>query len=191
VQCRIVAADPVGNTLDWSWSFTVLHTYNIELVDGWNLISLPLVQTSDSLDDIFTSIDGIWDMVHVFDSQDPTNPWKTYATFKPDILNTLETVDHTMGIWLHVNNQTILTVYGTPPETTQINLWAGWNLVGYPASEGINLTVLDLKILTGADEVEGFDPATEYRTIALPDEYVLELGEGYWIRTPADTVWDM
>jgi hypothetical protein len=184
-----VAADPLGNTLDWNWSFTVLHSYDIELIEGWNLISLPLVQVSDSMDDIFSSIDGIWDIVQYYDARDPAKPWKVYATFKPEILNTLKTVDHKMGLWLHVNSHATLTVYGTPPENTQINLWAGWNLVGYPAGEGINFTVLDLKILTDADEVQGFDPQANYQTVTLPDEYVMMLGEGYWVHTPTDSVW--
>ncbi len=189
VPCRIVAADPSGNTLDWSWTFTVLHSYDIQLVQGYNLISLPLVQVSDSLVDIFFSIDGLWDIVWCYDATDPTDPWKCYATSKPPILNDLHTVDHTMGIWLNVSCPVTLTVYGLPPESTVIELWAGWNLVGYPSNGTTNMTISELKIFTGADEVLGFDPAAEYLLTELQDNYIMKPGEGFWIHVPADIVW--
>ncbi|MCK4266322.1 MAG: carboxypeptidase regulatory-like domain-containing protein, partial [Thermoplasmata archaeon] len=189
VPCRIVASDNFGNTLDWSWSFQILHSHAIELLSGWNMISLPLIQVFDSPEDVFCSLEGIWDVAQCYDATDVGDPWKTYYTFKPPCLNDLQKIDHTMGIWLHVSNASTLTVYGLPLENTAINLCTGWNLIGFPVANGNNMTVLDLKTMTGADTIEGFDPLAEYMIATLPDEYVLKLGEAYWVHMPFDSVW--
>jgi hypothetical protein len=50
--------------------------YAFDLVEGWNLISLPLVQTETDLEMVLSSIQGRYDSVQWFDSDDPVDPWK-------------------------------------------------------------------------------------------------------------------
>ncbi|MCK4758219.1 MAG: Ig-like domain-containing protein, partial [Thermoplasmata archaeon] len=189
VTCRIVAEDIYGNTLDFSWDFTVVHSFDISLASGWNFVSFPLVQTNTSILAVLSSIDGLWDLVQYYDATDASDHWKTYDINKPSVLNDLWNIDHTMGFWLHVTDNTNLTVYGMPPENVSISLYAGWNMVGYPVQDDGNYTVADLKADTGATIVEGFDPAEEYDTKVLDDSYVLKKGEAYWVFVPADTTW--
>ncbi|MEW5937079.1 MAG: hypothetical protein AB1665_04575 [Candidatus Thermoplasmatota archaeon] len=74
-------------------------------------------------------------------------------------------------------------------EAATINLYAGWNMGGYPVRNDSSYTVGNLKAATGATHVEGSSAAATYKTSVLPESYVLQRGEGYWLCVPADTIW--
>ncbi|MDO9538290.1 MAG: Ig-like domain-containing protein, partial [Thermoplasmata archaeon] len=183
VTCRILAEDIFGNTLDFTWQFTVLDSFNISLHAGWNLISLPLIQTNTSVLSVLSSIDGQWDVVKYYDAI--TKTWKSYRVGA--MTNTLFDLDRTMGFWLHATGNTTLIVYGQAPTDTNITLKAGWNLVGYPSMNGTR-TIADALFGTGYERVEGYDSASPYIKV-LNDSYIMQPGEGYWVYVPADTMW--
>jgi peptide/nickel transport system substrate-binding protein len=185
VTCRIVAKDFSGNTLDFIWQFTVSSTlpFNIEIHQGWNLISIPLVQTNTSILNVLSTIAGQWDVAKSYDAT--TKTWKSYRVGSST--NTLSSIDHTMGIWLHVTVNSTLIVYGVPPANTNIALKAGWNLVGYPSLNGTR-TIADALFGTGYTKVEGYDSVSPYLRV-LNGSYIMQPGEGYWVYVPADTMW--
>jgi len=172
-----------------SGSATVLVVeaiYNIDLTDGWNLISLPLEQYDENINQVLISINGKWDCVQAFDTVN--DKWLSNIASRPDSLNDLHSLNHTMGFWINVNEPNVtLTVGGFIPFSTGINLYAGWNLISYPSLT--NMTVADGLWGTGADKVEVFDPAEPYRIKEVGPSYVMKPGEGYWVHVPADTVW--
>ncbi len=167
-----------------------VHTrLKISLNTGWNLVSLPLVQTNTSIQAVLSSIDGEWDYAQYYNATDASDHWKTYAAFKPASLNDLWDLNHTMGFWLHTTVACTLNVTGSLPTSTNIQLYAGWNLVGYPTLNNTT-TVADALAGTGYDKpVEGFNATAPYRISQLDDTYVMKPGEAYWIHVPADTVW--
>jgi uncharacterized repeat protein (TIGR01451 family) len=187
VICRIIARDNLGNVLDFTWQFTVAHSYSIDLIPGWNLISFPLSPLNHSVEPLFASIAGIWDMVQHYNNSDPSDPWKSYATFKPPQLNDLQFLYRHHGFWLHVTNATTLIIYGMPVSYTEITLLTGWNMVGYPSY--VPTSVADALLGTGYDAVEGFDPGMPYNTVVLNDTYMMKPGEGYWVHVNADVMW--
>ncbi len=160
-------------------------TYNINLTTGWNLISIPLELADTTLTTVLSSIDGLYDTVKYYDAADANDPWKTCRPGAAT--NDLFNIDHTMGFWINMLNATILTVEGTEPASTNIPLYAGWNLVSYPSSYPD--TVSNALWGTGADRVEAFDPAEPYLIKDVAPTYVMQPGEGYWVHVPADTVW--
>jgi len=162
-------------------------TYNITLNEGWNLISTPLIQRDESIDNVLENITGKWDYIQAYDSINGT--WLSNATFKPDQLNDLKSLNHKMAFWINITEPggTVLTVSGPIPDSTTISLYAGWNLVGYPSLT--TETVANALWGTGADKVEKFDSLAPYRISEVGPTYVMKPGEGYWIHVPADTVW--
>ncbi len=162
--------------------------FDISLQQGWNLISLPLIQNDESLDKVLESINGKWDYIMAYDSLGPDH-WKTNATSKPDQLNDLKTLDHKIGFWINITEPNVnFTVYGYKASITRITLHAGWNLVSYPT---LNNTEIVANALwdTGADRVEKFDALAPYRISEVGPNYIMKPGEGYWIHVPADTIW--
>ncbi|MCK4757712.1 MAG: FG-GAP repeat protein [Thermoplasmata archaeon] len=171
-----------------AYVFKLTIGFVIPLDEGWNLISMPLTQTATSIDKVLYSINGKWDYILIYNSMD-SDHWKTNATFKPDQLNDLETLNHEIGLWINITESNVnLSIYGDVPTSTIIPLYAGWNLVGYPTLND-STPIWSAFWGTGADRVQIFDPAEPYLIKEIDPSYVMQPGEGYWVHVPADTVW--
>jgi parallel beta-helix repeat protein len=161
--------------------------YDIFLDVGWNLISVPLIQTDTSISTVLSSIEGKWDVAQYYDATCTNDPWKTYIAYRPASLNTLLNLNHKNAFWLHTTEQCRLTIYGQASTSTAISLYAGWNLVGYPSMN--QKSISDALAGTGYDSIEGFSASDPYHTGVLPDSYLMRPGEGYWVHVLADSVW--
>ncbi len=154
------------------------------LSKGRNLVSIPLIQSNESIQTVLqtVSFDNAW-------SFDPINQeWKSFMKSKP-YAGTLEYVNHTMGFWVNVTEDSNLTVAGVVPTVTTVNLQAGWNLVGFPSFDD-NYTVADLKAMVAVERIEGFDAlASPCFLRVLTDGDFLQAGFGYWIRVGLETSW--
>jgi len=124
--------------------------------------------------------------VKYYDNTDTNDPWKTYRVGAST--NDLAGIDNTMGFWINITEPNVnLTVSGYEPDSTNINLYAGWNLVGYPTQN--TDTVANALWGTGADRVEVFNATEPYLIKEVEATYVMKPGEGYWVHVPADSVW--
>jgi hypothetical protein len=161
--------------------------------DNWYFVSFPL----DVSGDMFTVFDDAewgdggttWDYMQWYDPGE--HSWKSYSIYKPPALNDMPPVDNTMGLWIHLTSNDgdgVLTVgEGVGPASTAVNLYTGWNLVGYPSHTEVMAS--DALYGTGADQIMVFNPSAPYRIMEVPQTYVMKPGEGYWIHVPFDTVW--
>jgi parallel beta-helix repeat protein len=156
------------------------------LSEGVNLASIPLVQSDESVARVLQTVkfDKAW--THLASGND--DPWKSYMTFKP-YKGDLKTVDHRIGIWINVTEDSNLTIAGLVPSFTDINLEAGWNLVTFPSFH-TSYSVSDLKAETGATRVEGFDSqAPPYDLRVMNDGEFLQAGHSYWIYVGSGRIW--
>ncbi|UCD92028.1 MAG: right-handed parallel beta-helix repeat-containing protein [Methanobacteriota archaeon] len=154
------------------------------LSKGLNLISIPLVQSNESIQTVLQTVtyDNAWS----YDSAG--QEWKSHMKSKPYGV-TLQNINHAMALWVNVTQDSNLTVAGVVPTSTTINLRAGWNLLGFPTVD-TDCTVADLKLSVASDRVEGFDElASPYFLRAMADGDFLQAGYGYWIRVDTETVW--
>jgi hypothetical protein len=192
IPCRIVANDTLGNHLDYTWSFTVLNSFKIPVVSGWNLISMPLVRPNSNMPSVLQDRDGdtLWDRAMAYNTSDMADHWKQYNGNWPTSLNDLTSANNKIGLWLNVTNvgDGFLNITGLLPTTSQISLRAGWNLVGYPTLS-TNMTVGNAFWGTGANIVEVFDQSATYRTKVVGPSYVMKPGEAYWVHCAADSIW--
>jgi parallel beta-helix repeat protein len=151
---------------------------------GPNLVSVPLVQTIQSIENVLqtASYNNAW----TYDTV--SRDWRSSMKSKP-YLGDLENLNRTLGLWLDVTNDSNLTVAGVVPSITTIYLKTGWNLVGYPSFKG-TFTVGDLKASLPVVRVEGFDAmASPYFLKPLQDSDILQAGQGYWIQVATDSAW--
>ncbi|MCK4758209.1 MAG: N-acetylmuramoyl-L-alanine amidase [Thermoplasmata archaeon] len=164
------------------------NDYIISLSEGWNLISLPLIQSDESLNSVLQSIDGKWDMILAYDGND-TDHWKTNITIRPDSLNDLSSIDHRIGFWINITQENVnLTVSGIEAESTEIPLYAGWNLVGYPTLNN-SVTVSDAFWGTGVTIVEVCNTSAPYDLMEVDPSYIMQPGEGCWVYLASYTIW--
>jgi hypothetical protein len=185
-----------GRAVDnWEIDSNPPTDFNIPVIIGWNLISVPLIQDDTSITTVLSDVgDGTttWNRALWYDPLDSANHWKQYYTGWSDPLNDLTTVNHKVCLWVYITNKGdgVLTVTGTSPTSTSIILRTGWNMVGYPAQDDtVQYTVANLKTDTGATIVEGFNSSATYKTSILPDSYSLLKGKGYWVYVPSAVTW--
>ncbi len=164
------------------------------LKQGWNQISIPLIQEEQNLTKVLEMIDGYYDAVQWFDNTVPTDSWKHYKFGKP-YGNDLFKLNETLGFWIHITNpgDTIFLYNGTQPTVNQsITIHPGWNMVGYPSlsnrnrTEALNNIIFDQDV----DAIWTFNAATQtWQEISPTDDF--ELGRGYWIHSKVTKVWDV
>jgi len=190
---------PVSMEAKYSWAFTAITSYNLELnadAGGWNLISLPVTPANKNisavLGDVESSIESVW-------TYDPTNPnadsnggWLVYNPGETNVdINNLDVMTAGYGYW--VNTTADVNIIGsgslmtagpiTPPSR---NLVSGWNLVGYyqiPGEESSNVSSV-FRSLGGAEEMQGllgFDNSTGKFDWTV--ETILP-GDAFWVALP-------
>lgn len=167
----------------------------MELEEGWNLISIPLIQSDISLSSVLDPIKGEYDAVQWYDASDGNDPWKHHQISKPSNLNDLKEINHIMGVWIHITKPGGVTFSyeGSEPIRNQkVTLYEGWNLVGYPSLSNRKRTIALNNILFGSD----IDSIWTYNAVTQKWENVgaltyLEVGRGYWIHAKTTCVWEV
>ncbi|UCE39248.1 MAG: right-handed parallel beta-helix repeat-containing protein [Thermoplasmata archaeon] len=163
------------------------------LFKGWNLVSIPYIQSNFNLSNILNSIDGLYDAVQWYNAFDGSDSWKHYHISKPSHLNDLSTINHTMSVWIHIiqSGVTIFVWNGTlPNENQSVSLNVGWNLVGYPSLVSYNRTDGLNNITYGSD----VDAIWTYNSSIqkwerLGESDYFEIGRGYYIHSKVKKTW--
>ncbi len=170
-----------------------LENYMV-LKQGWNLISIPLIQLEHNLTRVLGSIDSWYDAVQWYDITDTTDPWKHYKVGKP-FGNDLSEINEKMGLWIHITNpgDTIFLYNGTQPTSNQsIPLHPGWNLVGFPSNTSYNRTIglNNLTFDTHVDAIWTYNAATQKWKELGPSDYFKPC-RGYWIHSKVECEWEV
>lgn len=180
----LVCAVDVNSKSSCSWNQGGKFTRSVD--KGLNLLSIPLIQSDESVERVLQTLE--FDRVWTYSSI--SGDWKSYADSKP-YKGSLRTIDHRIGFWASVTQESNLTVAGVVPLNTMLQLKTGWNLVSFPSFRTM-YTVLDLKAGTGATEVEGLDALSPpYFLKELAPSEALQAGFGYWVRMENDRVWSI
>jgi parallel beta-helix repeat protein len=170
--------------------------YNGTLLDlepGWNLVSLPRIQSDTNLQTVLQSIEDQHDAIQWYNVTDSNDPWKHHHISKPSYLNDLEDINHTMGLWIHIIDPggAKLVMFGDILNSTQnITLYPGWNLVGYPSTTDKTRTLAlnNLFFDTDVDAIWTHNATTKkWKEITASDNF--EVGRGYWIHAKNKVTW--
>ncbi len=162
----------------------------ISLNKGWNMVSTPLILSKTNPDDVLQTVNDTLRIAQYYDASDALNRWKDTK------IGDLTEINNTMGFWLYVNASDYLITAGRVPNSTIINLYAGWNLVGYPSYTDQFLG--DALSGTNWESVQFFDSsdANDYwkhnstkKPSHLNDLYEMNTGGGYWVFVTKDCTW--
>jgi hypothetical protein len=131
-----------------------------------------------------------WTVAKWYNRQTPADPWKTYRT--GSTVNDMPALTNTMGVWLWLtanggDQMLTLSSSGSYSATAvSINLYTGWNLVGYPsATNRLGTATLPAQ----ADMVSTWQAASPYITDSAPGSVTFSHGNAYWVRVTADCTW--
>lgn len=131
-----------------------LMTLNYDLNTGWNLISFPLSNMTDS------NVTTLFDEVSFYQ----------IAEWTDSGYNTTETVESGKGYWVFVNEPSEVSVEGYPLPLVTLNLTTGWDLCGGPITREDSVPVFD-----GFYQVVGWDG------FAYQPKNKFQPQRGYWV----------
>ncbi len=183
-----------------------MQTTHISLVIGWNLVSFDLQPVETGIADALDSITGNYDLVYAWDSSgahSSSGNWMKYAPLAPEFTNTLNTLDETMGFWVHMTAADVLEVTGQVPDNTSITLTTqagGWNLVGFPSTQagalpailsnnGVNDDFTLIYAFHAADATDNWKIFDREAPSWANDLTELAPGWGYWVKVSANHTW--
>jgi len=170
----------------------VNQSYAIDLVAGWNLISLPLIPDSSAIATVLTgvTVDSVWNYAAPYSD----DSWSSYFPGAPDDLVTM--VDG-KGYWVNMNAPAVLIIQGVEMSSGAVaprsyDVVVGWNFIGFKSitaklaggAVGSYLEALG----TNYTLIYAFDAASQsYVTVQSGDTGdTFEPGKGYWIAITAD-----
>ena len=159
---------------------------------------MPRRPVDTALTAVLSSIEGKYDLVYAYRASDVADPWKKHNTAAPSFLNDLTEIDETMGLWIRTTEAVTLTVLGSVTSSTDISLYTGWNLVGYPSqttrpiAEALASIEGKYDLVYAYDASDVADPWKKYNVAApsfLNDLTEMVPAWGYWIRVSENCTW--
>ena len=169
-----------------------MHQTQIPLVSDWNLISIPLKLSNDSIEITLASIDGMYDTVFEYDSLG--NEWESYYTDEPEFLNSIERIIVSKGYWVNMVENSSLNVSGRLLSSVNYSLYDGWNLIGYPSLIVQNITDTLLDVNDSFTSVFAFDDNvwksySPEKPSFMNSLDIMRPGYGYWVKVDDDVDW--
>ena len=172
-----------GNYIDAVWvhgNFTCLapqETFSKDLVEGWNLISLPLTADNMTVSSVFSSVAGKYDAIYSYDAE--THSWVA--------LGADDTLENGVGYFIHMTSAGTWTYQGSAYTSMSISLEPGLNLVGW-----VNTSASLPDALSSIEDdywyVARWNATTQKFEVYVPDAppvfndfNTMERGEGYFI----------
>lgn len=138
---------------------------NISLKKGWNLISIPLNLINNSFKYLFNNTNFT------------VYGYKNNSWFIPNETNPK------LGYWLNINKSINLALIGDEVGNKNINIAAGWNLIGYPYLEQKNIASLFNNVSVFMYNSSKWYSYKSNRSANLNTLTVLKPGFGYWVKT--------
>ena len=151
-----------------------LDTFNMDLVTGWNLISMPLTPDENSASAVLGSIAGNYDAVKSYNAT-------------TDLFEDATTMDPGIGYFVHVTTAYTWEYDGTAYESMNADLSQGLNMVGWT---NISTDIPDALSSIDGDYryIARWDATSQSYEVYLPgapavfnDFTTIERGQGYFI----------
>mgnify|MGYP000374322395 CR=1 FL=1 len=175
--------DTSNNLLPFNWTngtFTCLapqETYSKDLVEGWNLISLPLTADDMTASSVFSSVADKYDAIYSYDAT--THSWVA--------LGADDTLENGVGYFIHMTSADTWTYQGSAYLSMSVPLEPGLNMVGWlncskPIDDALSSIEGNYRYVarwnSTAHKFEVYVPGAPS---GFNDFNTMERGEGYFI----------
>ncbi|MGQ9610183.1 MAG: cohesin domain-containing protein [bacterium] len=169
--------------------------FTLRLQPGWNLISLPINIENTNIDAFLNKISGKYESIWSWDMQ---NEWKKYIYNAPSWLNDLSMIQPRKGYWIKMFSQATIDISGQELNNQSIQLYKGWNLVGFSSLRQMQVNSALLSITGYYNSIWGYDPyISDWKKLIIgaPNQInnlsILKPGEGYWIDAKDNIIWNV
>jgi hypothetical protein len=158
----------------------VFDVASITLIEGWNLISLPLIPLDSDIDVVLA---GIMDnVISVWHYDAAAQHWYSFA---PGASSDLSLMKDGKAYWINMEAAQTLNLAGTEmPKGTQLpptyEVVIGWNMVGFK-STATNVTAEDYLDGTEYVRIYWFENGAWFTIPGPPYDDPMKPGYGYWV----------
>ncbi len=161
----------------------------MNLAKEWNLISIPLIPEDSSIENLLSSISGLYYVVWAYIDE----KWKAYDPEFP-LFSDLKYMEPGVGYWIRMKQAGNLKITGNISKSN-IRLEEGWNLVGYNilALQNIKNAMFSIEgsLISVWAYIDGkwrlYDPANPL----FSDLETMECGNGYWLNVRQACIWSL
>jgi hypothetical protein len=165
-------------------------SFDLDLIEGWNLISLPLQTVDRKIESVLSNIVGKFEVVYAWNGSEYEAyvADKTIVSGQPKLL----TMEPGRGYWIYMNEKAKLRITGTV-FVAGTGLKSGWNLSGYSSRLSMKVDKALASINGNYLVVYGYDTKQGGYLTYFPGEIDelknMEPGRGYWIYMTKDVIW--
>ena len=163
----------------------------IPLSPGWNFISLPkdppIKTPGEVLKEVSPNVRIVW-------GYDNVN--KSWSNYKPGVTSSLAVMESGKGYWIYMNGSDSISMINWTAPQSPINLYQGWNLMGYNGTDGLSVsnalnTISDqwLIIWNWMAETWYATHATLNLSPTIQPITNLYQGKAYWINMKQETTY--
>lgn len=150
------------------------ETFNLDLFNGWNLISIPL--TSDqTINDIF----GSTNLYYL-----ENNIWKQ--------LQNNDKINYPYGYWIKTVESSLI-IGGAEINSLDFNINQGWNIINYPLKENKNTNTFFNNVMGNIESIATYENG-EWKTYVSSKQSnsltILEPGKGIFIKAKTNANWN-
>jgi hypothetical protein len=159
----------------------VFNRTSIDLVAGWNLISLPLIPLDSAINAVLAGI--LDNVISVWHYDAAAKRWYSFA---PGASSDLTSMRDGKAYWINMKAAQNLTLAGrenaVPPALPPTyDVVAGWNMVGFK-STATNVTAEDYLARTAPVRIYGFENGAWFFIPGPPySNPKMKPGLGYWV----------
>jgi hypothetical protein len=107
---------------------------SVALAPGWNFVSIPIEPTNSDIAHVLLDVSPNIAIVWGYDGLTAT--WKRYIPGQSN--NTLATMRSGRGYWIYANAAAAVAIQGNVA-ATPVELYEGWNLIGYRGLDGTHV----------------------------------------------------
>lgn len=158
-------------------------TYTLNLEQGWNLVSLPLMPANNEINAVLGSLD----YTSVWRWNSDSQVWESYLN---GIGGEFSTLESGRGYWIYANSDDTVTVTGISGSSAYLN--KGWNLAGYGLlyEQAISSTLSEIHV-NSVWRWNAYSQKWEsYLDAIQGGEFTtFEPGRGYWIYAENEGTW--
>jgi len=189
---------------------------SFQLYPGWNMVSFYCLGLYSPTSIALQSLEGSYGSVFEYMSNDHVDPWKSYNSSLPTwTVQQLTYLDRLSGYWVYMNNTANFSYSGVYSDSV-IQMYDGWNLVGYPNTLSQNISfmlngtsftlVKNYRKITANSSVYDNNTNTTYNVTYYTgsDEWLVYVNgsasnnltqfgtyRGYWINVSGNRTWNI
>jgi len=186
---------PAKSTSIVHLELTNTRAYTLDLAAGWNLVALPGAPYSSRASDIFSAISSQIDRVYAYDAAQQA--WLTYDPNVP-YAQQLAEIQPGQGLWVSALVSATWRTNCVPQTVINIPLAAGWNLIGYPLDESLNIAAAVEPLGTRLVSIYSYEASASqpwllYTPGSPQANSLTQLtpGKGYWVQVTEPITWTL